>query len=132
MIFRDGRLPRDLKYEVMIDLNSMTIAFHWPRGGGGFLVGLLRRLSTEAYAINPCDLVPTNWKWYWKDNGNVWHMYDKDYTVSLYPCIPLQASTKYGIVSRILIQKERDKILWSKYNTSSVAVHSGNKLISNY
>ena len=68
----------------MIDPNNMTIAFHWPRGGGGLLVGLLRRLSTVACANNPCDLVPTNWKWYWKDNGNVWQIYDKDYTVSLY------------------------------------------------
>jgi len=24
----------------------------------------------------------TNWKWHWKDNDNVWHLYDKDYLKS--------------------------------------------------
>ncbi|XP_078378825.1 protein mono-ADP-ribosyltransferase PARP12-like [Oculina patagonica] len=57
----------------------MTITFHKPRGGGVVLVGLLRRLSTQSYITRPCDPVCTKWKWYWKDNGNVWRLYDKDF-----------------------------------------------------
>jgi len=89
MIFRNGRLPRDLKNEVVIDQDNMTITLKRPRGGGRFLVGLLRRLSTVSYVISPCDPVVTYWKWYWKDDTNVWHMYDDDHAVSLYLCILL-------------------------------------------
>ena len=95
MIFRDGRFPRDLKDEVMIDQDNMTITFQRPKGGGGFLVGSLRRLSTVPYDINLCDPVFTKWAWYWKDSSNAWHMYDKDYAVSLYLCILLKANLGY-------------------------------------
>lgn len=83
MVFREGSLPRDQRYEVVIHLDKMTM-FLKPSSSGGSFQGELRRLSTESYASCPCDPVATNWKWYWKDNGNVWHMYDKDYSVSLY------------------------------------------------
>ena len=83
MIFRQGRFPGDLEYEITIDLDNMTIAFQRPRGGGALLQGLLRRLSTVSYVCWPCESMCTKWKWYWKDNGNVWHLYDKDFLVSL-------------------------------------------------
>lgn len=83
MIFREGRLPHDLEYEVMINLDNMTITFQRPRGGEGFLAGLLRRLSTVSYVTWPYESMFTNWKWFWKDNGNVWQTYDKDCSVSL-------------------------------------------------
>lgn len=82
MICRKTSLPRDEENEVVIDLDNMTITFHQPRGGDVVLVGLLRRLSTQSYITCPCDPVCTKWKWYWKDNGNVWRMYDKDFLVS--------------------------------------------------
>ncbi|XP_078378802.1 uncharacterized protein LOC144661949 isoform X2 [Oculina patagonica] len=66
-------------YDIMIDLDNMTITFQEPKSGGVVLVGQLRRLSTVSYATNPCDSVFTNWKWYWKDNDNIWQMYDKDF-----------------------------------------------------
>lgn len=88
MIFREGIFPRDQRYEVQIDLDNMTMmTFQKPKGGGIVLVGKLRRLSTLSYmtATSPSDLMFTNWKWYWKDDGNVWHLYDdKDFLVSLY------------------------------------------------
>ena len=60
----------------------MTIAFQQPKGGEGFLAGLLRRLSTVSYVTWPYESMFTNWRWYWK-KGNVWHTYDKDVSVSL-------------------------------------------------
>ncbi|KAL9956767.1 hypothetical protein ACROYT_G038300 [Oculina patagonica] len=56
------------------------MTFQKPKGGGIVLVGELRRLSTLSYmyATRPSDLVFTNWKWHWKDDVNVWHLYDKD------------------------------------------------------
>jgi len=83
MIFRQGRFPGDLEYEITIDLDNMTITFQRPRGGEGLLAGLLRRLSPVCYVTWPHESMFTNWKWHWKDNGNVWHLYDKDYLVSL-------------------------------------------------
>ena len=83
MILRGGCLPRDQGYEVVIDLDDMTIAFQKTIGGVSYL-GELRRLSTVSYSTCPCDPMVTNWKWYWKENGNVWYMYDKDNSVSLY------------------------------------------------
>ena len=83
MIFREGRFPADLEYEIKIDLDNMTILFQRPRGGEGLLPGLLRRLSTVSYVTWPYESMSTNWKWYWKDNDNVWHLYGKDYLVSL-------------------------------------------------
>ncbi|XP_078361818.1 uncharacterized protein LOC144646153 [Oculina patagonica] len=77
---RQGSLPRDQKYEIDVDLDNMNITFQKPNGGGVSFLGKLRRLSTVAYVKNPCDYVFTNWKWYWKDNGKVWRMYDKDYS----------------------------------------------------
>ena len=83
MIFRQGRFPDDLEYEITIDLDNMTITFQRPEGGEGLLAGLLRRLSTVSYVTWPHESMFTNWKWYWKNNGNVWHLYDKDCSVSL-------------------------------------------------
>ncbi len=87
MTFSNGIFPRDQGHEVKVDLENMTImTSQKPMGGGVVLVSELRRLSTLSYmyATRPSDLVFTNWKWYWKDDGNVWHLYDKDYLVSLY------------------------------------------------
>ena len=83
MIFRQGRFPGDMEYEITIDLDNMTITFQRPRGGEGLLAGLLRRLSIASYVTWPYESMFTNWKWYWKDNGNVWRLYDKDHLVSL-------------------------------------------------
>lgn len=84
MIFREESPSRHQGYDIMIDLDNMTITFQEPKSGGVVLVGQLRRLSTVSYATNPCDSVFTNWKWYWKDNDNIWQMYDKDFWVSWY------------------------------------------------
>ena len=83
MIIRQGRFPGDLEYEITIDLDNMIITFQRPRGGEGLLAGLLRRLSIASFVTCPYESMFTNWKWYWKDNDNVWHLYDKDYLVSL-------------------------------------------------
>lgn len=84
IIFRKGGPSRDQLYEVVINLDYMTITFQRPRGGSVILVGLLRRLSTASYISFPGEILATNWKWYWKDKGGVWNMYDKDNSVSLY------------------------------------------------
>ena len=83
MTFRKGGPPRDQGYEVMINLDHMTITFQMPKGGDVILVGLLRRLSTVSYITFPGENVATNWKWYWKNKGGAWNMYDKDNSVSL-------------------------------------------------
>ena len=84
--FREGTLSRAMGYEVTIDVNNMTMSLktrsspHHPLIGGE-----LRRLSTVAYLTCPsCDSVVTKWKSYWKDNGNIWRMYDRDSSVRLY------------------------------------------------
>ena len=82
MIFREGRLLRAQGCEVVIDMDNMTITFQMSWGVS--FLGELRRLSTVSYDTCPCDPVVTNWKWYWKDNGDVWRMYDKGYSVSFY------------------------------------------------
>ena len=83
MIFRQGRFPGDMEYEITIDLDNMTITFQRPRSGEGLLAGLLRRLSIASHVTWHYESMFTNWKWYWKDNGNVWRLYDKDHLVSL-------------------------------------------------
>ena len=82
MIFRQGSLPGDLEYEITIDLDNMTIAFQKPRSGEELMAGLLRRLSTLSHFTRPYETMLTTWKWYWK-KGNVWHIYDKDFSVRL-------------------------------------------------
>lgn len=76
-------LQFDQGYEVLIDLDYMAMSLK-PSSSIFSVMGEARRLSTVSYATCPCDPVFTNWKWYWKEIGNVWHMYDKDRSVSLY------------------------------------------------
>ena len=41
----------------------------------------LRRLSTIALVQEPCEIMQTEWTWYWKENGNVWLKYGNDRSV---------------------------------------------------
>ena len=81
-MFRQGRFPGDVEYEITLNLDNMTIAFHQRKGGEGLLAGLLRRLSAAPYVTRSYKSTFTNWRWYWK-NGDVWHTYDKDALVGV-------------------------------------------------
>ena len=77
-------------HEVTIDVNNMTMSLK-PRSSPHhpLIAGALRRLSTVAYLTCPSEFVVTNWKWYWKDNGNIWRMYDRDHMVRLLLLLPV-------------------------------------------
>ena len=84
---REGTLSRALGYvQVKIDVNNMTMSYikPWSSPHHPSIEGELRRLSTVAYLTCPSDSVVTNWKWFWKDNGNIWRMYDMDHMVRFY------------------------------------------------
>ena len=70
-------------YEVNIDVNDMSMSILQRSPPHRSFAGVLRRLSTMAHSTFPCGAMVTNWTWFWKDNGNVWRMYEKDYSVSL-------------------------------------------------
>ena len=111
-VFSKKRVSRDQGYEVMIGLDNMTITstFQKPRGVRVILVGQSRRLSTESYmcADHPCDLMSTNWKWYWKDDSNVWNLYDKDYLVSLYLYFVNPTAVEFNILKKKLRQLHKN------------------------
>ena len=74
-------------HEIKIDFINMLMHLI-PRLSHLGLKTKLRRLSTIALVKQPCEIMQTEWTWYWKENGNVWLKYGSDCSVRSIITVP--------------------------------------------
>lgn len=79
ILFSDGLLLDDVAYDVNIRLDKKLLSV---MNGFGPIVPMIRRLSTKSYVADPSNTLATQWIWYWKDEHEIWRVYDHDHSVS--------------------------------------------------
>lgn len=79
ILFSDGFLLDDVAYDVTIRLDKKLLSV---MNGFGPIVPMIRRLSTKSYVADPSNTLATQWIWYWKDEHEIWRVYDYDHSVS--------------------------------------------------
>jgi len=73
----DGFLLDDVAYDVNIRFDKKLLSV---MNGFGPIVPMIRRLSTKSYVADPSNTLATQWIWYWKDEHEIWRVYDHDHS----------------------------------------------------